>query len=1220
MAEITKTISGWNPWKQVRTKINGVEKKDAPLPPLYSPASAFWVQSLISNCNISWLVPMDPFSAFLLGGGATFSLLGSTTGLAVVGQLQEIPSSGDFGWGLQYRGPEMGFCINSLFKQHLYVRFRVVNNVGNGTILVLNSQIELLQNYRSKRIYVHCGSVVNYSKVGDEHLLTLDVKQDNPPPSDATLNGSRISILNSAEGDSPSSSVIVNILGIKDNWDLIISDPGDVIIKPNAFYMLSDPWCVSDPYLLSGFWRSTENTLADGENTSGYNLFVTSHTKPYVEGSFTGVYIWTNTESGEIATVVPKTPFKASVSDEGSFDWAFYSFDSDTETTRYQEYPTNEEAGVDEQVQSDALAAVGGGDYLQVLSSENISFVRVELSDCGDVSRHNFYYDLLTGQYIYVGGKYFKILGQITKNILDVSKVSVDGTTVFDPFSKKSYSILNHMGWFITEHYDGNDLASSTGVFRGNISVVAFDPSGFTNVVLHVGKDSSISWRIDTSVTDPNLTENNFIYRYRETYNGTNVKKMYEKYQGWKLVIVNNSEYDILDLSFENPPSSYEQSLEGYDIKLKVSGDLSSFDKSGAYISFGETYDTYGSFSKESGYSLDISYVNAANNPPPLIVSDQICMDGNYISNPYLLNIPLNARVSVCGGYLFGLETNNSAISNSDFLMLITVPTGGRGIASLFHTLRHEGWAVYIDPNTNRMTVRRGSLDYKEYPIKSEVAIGKYESVVAGGGGNVVNLDATKERLRRLSFLVPEGLNGDYLMFGIGNIDNIHGFVVLGDGVVNLQAFNKLGVTFDSSEFKTTEGQIVSPVYVYKQSDDNYTSQVEVDIAADILNEENKIYLINGTVEDVTAQYIKNSQTIEDPGFFDVMRLSDGEVLVIYGQEMSSFNIKDKLINPKQWTTSKGVMALGTFNDDFYWGTPLRKGFNDDSSLGGWQYPIMLMNNVEYYSSIYNPLNETIMVFVRAIHNGKAYVGALIVPIIRFLDSVSLSTPVKDSPNSPFLWRDPLIEADFLNNYDKSWLDSNSKIDSGYTYDAFKSGGIKDEYIRVLGPVNCQVTSAQELEYIFTTIMPDGTYLMIYDSAVGIKMAFSTNSGRTWSGCNVVVSADGRGGVMIGKYLFYITAEGIAVKYTDWSDIYQLRGVLGEKQEGNSLSEGEIDIQKRYDKMEQDLIGSGVINFQRLSGYVTPEGIIKVFYYGNKNELICMDSSNARNWNVSDNF
>jgi len=445
-------------------------------------------------------------------------------------------------------------------------------------------------------------------------------------------------------------------------------------------------------------------------------------------------------------------------------------------------------------------------------------------------------------------------------------------------------------------------------------------------------------------------------------------------------------EFTISDLVFpELDPPTYETALEGYSVSLVVSGDISTLQGSRAYIAFDKTFDTFGGFSKENGYSYSMNFFGSDSGTAnqQYLVSDQLCMDGTFQSAPYLLNVPLNYRTSVCGGYLFGVDTNGSSRSLRDGLFLVSVPTGGRGIASLFDFLRHEGWISYIDPVTRRMTIRRGSLDYKEYPVKSEIAYGKYESVASVVDGDIMILDDTKERLRRLSFTVPDATsNGDYLAFSVGDtVDNSYGFIISGDGLLNLQAFAKFydlpPSSFPPDLFTTTDGQIVSPVYVYKKGEAKPSSSIDVDIAADIINGEDRINILNGAVSNVKAQYIKDNQTMTDPGLYDMIQLSDGEVLLIYGADYASmdFTVNGQKNSSSDWITKKAVMMLGTPNDDFYWGTPLKKRFSDDETVRGWQYPLMVMNNAEYYSSIYDSLNDTVMIFVRVISEGIPHIA-----------------------------------------------------------------------------------------------------------------------------------------------------------------------------------------------------------------------------------------------------
>ena len=74
MSSFTTTISGWNPWRRLATRIGDVAKTDAPFPDLYTPTSAVWIQSLASHCDIYWSLPVDTLTAFSLGGGTTFTI------------------------------------------------------------------------------------------------------------------------------------------------------------------------------------------------------------------------------------------------------------------------------------------------------------------------------------------------------------------------------------------------------------------------------------------------------------------------------------------------------------------------------------------------------------------------------------------------------------------------------------------------------------------------------------------------------------------------------------------------------------------------------------------------------------------------------------------------------------------------------------------------------------------------------------------------------------------------------------------------------------------------------------------------------------------------------------------------------------------------------------------------------------------------------------------
>jgi YD repeat-containing protein len=98
--------------------------------------------------------------------------------------------------------------------------------------------------------------------------------------------------------------------------------------------------------------------------------------------------------------------------------------------------------------------------------------------------------------------------------------------------------------------------------------------------------------------------------------------------------------------------------------------------------------------------------------------------------------------------------------------------------------------------------------------------------------------------------------------------------------------------------------------------------------------------------------------------------------------------------------------------------------------------------------------------------------------------------------------------------------------------------------------------------------------------------------------------------------LYYITEEGIVAKKTNIMDFYTARDIA----EGIIDISEELNIQKTLDKEVTVLIGSGSIELQRLSGYVTPGGISKIFFYDPQGLLKCMETSDNNVWKVTNNF
>ena len=1231
--------NGWNQWVYAKTTVKDqetditIQLPDARFPPQYTPSNSFWLRSIIDNCLIYWINTLDLYSAFLVAGGGGQTLQSSLGGVAVVSDLLKVKDSQIFGIGSSAPAPQMGYCLGKVFKQHVYTTLTIINNRGFQPYAT-DIYIQLLQNYKFKRIYVNQGQVVRYKYINAQHLLTLDIDQST---ANVTIPPSTTIKIIKKDG----TLITLNINGIKDNWDLIIGDPGEFSIDPGDFYIMSKFWCIEDPFLLSGWWKGPENGWAvqNGRNVSGNNLYVTSHISPYEKGEFNGVYIWkkivdTETTStttttttlapSGTATSISTTPQAGtSMLDSEGYEWAFYWFGNDSKIypskNRFKE--TMEDIPEDNGsiIQFETRGTATAKDYTAWKESKDNSFIRVELDIGKYQSRHNWHAPCLVGSYLVSAGKYFRIVGHVEANVVDVEKTSVDGV-VFDPATSKTYSIINQYGWFINEHYDGYTGQKYQSVFKGTIA--SYTTPKNTKLKFNIGKDSPVLWYIDTSYTPPDIT-NNFKDRYRKTHDHTSSEpnKMYKKYQDWKFVTDNgNTQNDIVNVTFIN--GEPKDNGEEYSISIELQGTVDLDVGSNGYITFDTSYQTIGPFSKESGYSYTASVGGGASSKSLniFIVSDKLCLDGEYFSNPYAIDIPIGTRIGCCGGYGFGLDANGSAQDPNGLFLLISTLRSARGIASLFHALRQEDWVVYTDVVTKKITARRGSLDFKEYPMKSEIVIGQLPPSEDVAGGSIISLNTSKERLRRLIVEVPDYANGQNpsIMFGIGSADNVYGFRVSGDGIVDLQTYRRQGVVVQPSANKDSFGNTISPVYLYKRSGYQNLKYMEVDMGVNT-SENSKIYVKNGTVSSAKAFYTDENRTIESD-IYDVVRCADGEIFLIYSKKIGAFTVNGKLNNSgdNAWVNKNVIMILGTFNDTFVWKCPHSANLNDNK----YNYPIMVMNAVDYLGTIYNYLNNTLAIFARCYNQyNKSYVGCYVFSISNIIhDNIYECTSVDTNSQDPnFLWRPPLIEDSKINDKNYFWTQSQQIIDDGFSYDPEESKFANDNFYRAVGS-GCSFVYTGEVGIPSFSIIQDGSYMMLYDTDVGVKAVYSNDCGSTWAGSDVVYAKNANSAVVIGHNLFYITEAGIAIKKLQEADYSSDRTIAYMNKEGKTTEEIEIKIQKQFDETKHYLIGSGVISSQRLSGYISHEGITKIFFYNSDGLLMAMESNDTDKWKVSDNF
>jgi len=1253
---------GWNEWDLNRNVIpvegDNIIVPDIPMAPLYLPASAFWLRSLMDHCQITFLIKDDDFSNFSLGGGTGGSLHGALGGLAVIGILSDLPNSIDLGLAKSGRtgkgtvggyGPMTGFSIGDTFKHQAYIKLNIPILEGVRSLsdeLLINYYIELMQNYKYNKMYINHGEVVRYRKLNNEHILTLDIDQSSTS-SNININGELLTIYK-PDG----TTATVTVVGVKENWDFIIGDPGDIIPSPGDFYQMNNVWCIEDPFLLSGTWQGPENETSGPY--SGLNLYTTTHIKPYKEGKFLGVYIYKDNN-----TVIPANsgvPMK----NIGDSYWAFYGLGNSKSSRVYKNDIRYQEVILDGVTQYEVREQATLSNYNSWLADKDIDYIRVELSNGAWADSHNWYAPCLKGAYLSSNGRLYKILDHPEALIIDVAKKSVDGSGIeFDPNTNQNYSILNQKAWMITEHYDGYSDWEKRGIYEGEIISSGINSNDITTLLIEVEGDSSVSWTSFNRIYKaPDMDVNNFVSRYRQTHVHLNTEptKQYDKKMNWKLIANNEQNtYSISDIVFiENNPSKFGES---YSIAVTLDKPVEGLQGTNAYISFDTPYDTVTGSRKSSTINI-IARAGVKGKLPQYILANKICLDGEYFAPPYSINIPLNTRIGCCEGYLFGVDMDGSAHSRIGEWLYITTPRTARGIASLLHVMRDEDWVVFQDPVTKKMTIRRGCLDYKEYPRKTEIVIG--ESIAVENvypSNNIINLNSGRERLRRILVKVPlattpsatitVNVQNDNntvtsqtiseffpsLLFGIGSKDNIHGFVVSGDGVVDLQMLrmaNYAPGSVSSSNYTDSEDNIVSPVYIYKKGRNQHLEELSVDIAAK--TSDGPIYINEGdAIDNVVVQYINDNQTLDDPGYFDVLKFADGEVMMLYGQKIRSFNLIDgdtylnnSTSNNTSWTNQFAVMAIGSFNDSYYWGSPSMIKHNVSNSS---PYSTMLLNGVEYLSSFYDDFTQSLNIFVRAFKGNEQYVGFLKISAKMLSRRLFQCNHPDYNSSEPqltplsFMYRPPFLPASFVNNESVSWTDNENIIQYGDVNNDF-TRTVQDQYIRILGPTatDSQVKYGDEFGIISTTVLPDGTYMMFYDSNFGVRAIFSTNRGRTWQGSDLIYARDGRGGLLIDDYLFYITNSGIEVKFTNYADFSDDRTLSVKKVEGQDISVLEVNKQSDLDSMKHFLIGSGEIDFQRLSGYKIPKGMLKIFYYNKDNAVVCMESPDSIQWKVADNF
>ncbi len=1304
-----KDISGWNPWMWAPTLTEGTFIPYATIPPPLLPAKSIWIDSEVQHCKLPapWDSFRDPWEEFIRWA-ANGDIVGTMMGLALYLMTLEEKSIGTYGLGEPWIGPRFGYCIGKDLKEQVYVRVEAIKLPMN--VYNLSSQLQIVHTSKYRRLYVHHGEITNFiprSVIG-EYILDIGINQQLMYPSKS------ISFLNNPVNvkiiKQDGTSISVTIREIDANWNLIVAPlPGVTNLPiqplPGDFFELPEVWCIDDPYLMDGFWYGSEDEIGAPAPTegksSGYDLFETSHNKPYIEGVFTGVYIaknvvdntTSNVASNVVSSVVSSSNvassvvsnatwevslFSAGIPLEGSdtFKWDFYPLPNMEESEIYSD---NKRYEIVSEVQNGKLFqktyvmdVATDADFTKYISKNNLIsasssessdmdidknvFVRLELDKGGRSSRNNFHAPCLQGSYIKQNGKYFKILAHINGNVVDVAFYSTDGDAIlniFDNNSSASYSIFNQNAWMINQFDMGEERKN---IFEGNIvsivspttpttTPVSTTSTTTTTTTIQNPSTNKVVIEITTSINKPTFadletrsynptyfTNKSFIERFVKTHSHSvsQPKKKYLKGLKWKLH-VDGSTYDVSAydmMVFRNNAwesiSANNNFIESFseEFRMKFGLDynlnISNVGKN-AYITFYDEYEKNGDFNGSLNIGISQGIVNT--NTPIL------CMDGNWLSPSFNLNVAPGEQIGICDGYYFGIDT--FALNNDNATVWLTTPYGANGVGSMYNKYNQEGWVLYNDYFTRKLTIRKGRTKFLDNPEKIEMSIGGLAMIESNGksGTFTFSPDEKQERIKFINHDIPFK-NNEGILYYVGNSQNIYGFGVSGKGIVDNQYFRLYNIPSKSSSSYLYEGKPSSPIYTYtKLADDKLPAKALVYFAETT----KKPILCSMNLDNFKFAYINENQTIENSTYVDLLTLSDKDILAIYGAPIpESFVLKPAQStssstptylenNPEKWKYSNhGIFILGSSNNGMKWGCP---GVKSPFQTLNYQYSLLVLNSVNYLASMYDRSLECID-FVCECHdeNGIPYLGfyslsrydlwcdSFLCGHEKVIKNSTISYSLTDSTVKEnylnFLWRPPCLTDVFMENKDLSFCPKDNLIKDGYSWKVtYRS---QDRFVRVVG--KSETKSQIESDRIdfgnVNVYLTDEYYKVIfYDDEFGVRMVFSVDGGLSWKQSAVIVAKNGTSGLFMGGHFYFISTSGIVCKYVDGMFLQNIMSAV----QGSSSAFVET-IQAQVDSFEDIQIGSGQIKKQRLTGYVEKDGQQRLFFYNDENLLCSMET------------
>ena len=1282
-------VSGWEPWRWLPTLVEGVQIPYAPIPNAYLPSSSVWLDSETIHCDVipPWDTFRDPFGEFLKGA-STGTLVGTIVGLDLYRSVLEEDYIGNWGLADEYRPPRFSYCVGNLIKEEVIVHILALRPTQFTITIGVNEEVIIRSNF--KQIYLHHGEIADFEQIDSgSYLLSTDIAQ--PKPSSVNVSpsdGKKVKVYKS-NGD----TVELNILGLDSSWNLIVSVPPEPIseednrifpVAGDFFEIVGEVWVIQDPYLMDGNWYGSEMENIGTTITSGFDLFRTSQNQPFVQGNWTGVYLLRDpriedpkSEGEEESETlhsffVPEEtpernaetdvltgniiPFSAGIPIQGGDgqEWMFYPSPNYDESEIYRDskdryeltQTVTQNGGVQYNYETMPVATQEQFSYFYdtYIETGKVDFLRLEMSFGAKDVRCNFHHPCLVNQYVIQEGYYHKIIGQANGHTIDVSLKSVDGKHNLNGYMP--YQIMNQYAWFMNEYEMGEERKH---IFEGIVASISDNSDGTSTIISNISGENSATWAdLPPTFYHPAYFDKKSYYeRFTKTHiHGTlslTDVKMYQKSYGWKLNAESNS-YVFMDFpQYLSEPTS---SGDSYKASFVISSDNSLSVGDTTYVTFDNRPEKIGNFDgilNVTGYQGTSESNYNINDPVPPTISvpyidaPRICLFGYYLTPQWDIDVPQYTQVGICAGYLFGTVSDNGPLDNStsgNATIFVTTPQGAVATSAFFDNVRQEYCVVYNDNYTRRLTLRRGTLQFKERPRKIEISIGQPSlstTLIANSSSTstTMNLDTNQQRTKLIEFDTEPIDDIEITLTNIGNENNYHGFLVSGEGDFSLRGFVRAGMSATPKTYGYN-GLPVSPVYLYKPG--KYTNLKRYEMQIGVSTEDSPLVLDDPNISNITIEYVNDNQTIPIQSFFDIHHCSDGELIIFYGSTFESFSLHNEnsvnnslseffipppspmdfinnSSNAREWTNTKqGVLAIGSADYGTTWFAPAPL----KSRKAGIGKPLLIMGQSEYLCSVYDSNSEDFIIFAkRYATENTAYIASYVVPRWSLMYKTFECTPesysVSDTRNSPllFLYRPPALTDEQVEEF---FTPSSSIVEDGYTWT--KNDSIEDKWAKVIGPENTNsdiTVDYQDFGIVSAFLSNTGAVGLLFVDDLGrLRMAYSSGHGLSWSLSNIILAYGVESAVSITQGFCYIKEKKIYCK--------SLSPFLA--------ASGSSDTQDRFDEAEEFAIGTAIVPPQRLSAYENGAGFVDIFFYDVNGLLSCFRSKygSYEDWKVAPNF